>query len=1650
MSSPTIRDKILGFIPPILKQKKKKVNSSPFSFPPDPPILLGSYTVHIYITQTTRVIIPQGDFDGILRVESLDETKWSRVRPSITGNDSTFWHESFFFEKVFESKNELLRAKFDISIRNHRLSARIFNEKGFLKSNLIGGTSGTLFAINQSKTHALVNNWGVLTNPAEDPTKIFGFALYSISFTHHSQRKANLESISRGLGGLIKTPIEIPPNVRLEFKQLSVIVFKGKDIGVRGLWVRSDPMLRLELGSSKVQTRGHRDFQTVEFNEKLLVAVGVPSVHETFQLKLFDESLVSTRLIGTHEFHLGELESSDRKFEFPVWVPFYGAFARKNFGSRDRAAREMRRSYESASEYVGSLLLQIRLEKTEAAVEDTVSANRKEVIDSRKLVAVEARVLLDVVYVYGLFAEGKKARVILSWLEDEFKSEEFPVENGVILCMHTFNITKSFSIDERNLQKAAINYIPPVVLTVEVEGKPFGFLKLEAASHGLSLGGKKTPRLFEASLRLEKSKADRLVRRGGTAGLRVSFDIETKAEPALLGWRSLTKPVVHRGMLVVELYRARGLVAGSGLPSPVVQVYQFGSLGRSKAVGETLTPLWNQRLVLAANFFDFGPGEGLRVPELLVSLWDRPSGNKEPTKTSESIQENVNLNEEEGDVGWGGGVEFLGGVSLPLGPATFAADIPSALGPLQPEWHPLTSNDPHRHSGKLLLGVRLIPEALLATLGHLESSLRSIRAPLQPPSTLYHIKISILGLRGLRGTSPFGIQRAELRIQTSSIQKGRSPLSPSPSFPLMAHAREPGESPGIGCVFTFSATLPVELSLLPGLTGEVYDQGALLKTSRSFLGAFELDLGKFAAITRLGLVEKLMVILKARKVFLREAEKGVVISHTETITEYPVITTQYDRAPLYVHSREETLWVRQGNPELTPLTTQPLNTSTPQPLNTLTPQYFSLQPFTSSVDIPLSAPIDSCFDEAPRDTILRQILSSNPQLAQQLEEQETTNHVLHISDEASPILNIYASGNIDLGDISFQRRVIQQIESLIQFLFATVDLNESLLSPPELRFLHDLKTRTNPSRPQPLNPQPLNLSPLNPSASSVKKQHWFYRLFSRRTPQPQPTKPRPLNPSPPQPFPTDPLRVVISASYAEILIDGTPQLREVTSVDSQLYYSYGYRSKTVNTKQYRLFIDSELEKSPFMSPNLFNSLPIQKGNPPSDTGLLKGTIRVLDDSTFQRLSVLELSKAEREAFQLPPNGSTAQPLNPSFQDRAMMSEVQVSIFVYVLNAELYDSFSFPANPSLFLSVSLSDKSFQTETIPFKSSPNFHKVFRFDTQFPGSGELRLSLFGSSPLLPPRKIGSTSVDIETRFFDPIWLSFPHKPIEKRPLRHKSSKVSIGNLRVWVDIVPVFQLVSQLYFPISIALPPPTKLQIRCVVWEVNGVPLVDSEGAVDIFVLVSFGFESQKTDTHFRSKTGYGSFNFRTVFELQLDEYTNPSDLQLGFRVFDRDFFSENDFVSGGFLDIRNCVFQAAAMDSKQTFLGPSPRGEPGSPRFILEAAFNPKSELREKYGAKNRVQLLVSVDVLPVEDAVFFPVGRGRNEPNRDPFLPKPRKRKIGIGVNVFGILENLLGPEYKTLLSVGCIGVYFLSVVVIFLPVFLAVIASMAITRTIV
>jgi len=82
-------------------------------------------------------------------------------------------------------------------------------------------------------------------------------------------------------------------------------------------------------------------------------------------------------------------------------------------------------------------------------------------------------------------------------------------------------------------------------------------------------------------------------------------------------------------------------------------------------------------------------------------------------------------------------------------------------------------------------------------------------------------------------------------------------------------------------------------------------------------------------------------------------------------------------------------------------------------------------------------------------------------------------------------------------------------------------------------------------------------------------------------------------------------------------------------------------------------------------------------------------------------------------------------------------------------------------------------------------PNFCKHFDFETTFPGCPMLFIDAMDYDFLFGDDLIGSTSVDLEDRYFLPEWIALHDKPVEYRQLYHPSSNVSQGQLKMWVEI-------------------------------------------------------------------------------------------------------------------------------------------------------------------------------------------------------------------------------------------------------------------------
>ena len=100
--------------------------------------------------------------------------------------------------------------------------------------------------------------------------------------------------------------------------------------------------------------------------------------------------------------------------------------------------------------------------------------------------------------------------------------------------------------------------------------------------------------------------------------------------------------------------------------------------------------------------------------------------------------------------------------------------------------------------------------------------------------------------------------------------------------------------------------------------------------------------------------------------------------------------------------------------------------------------------------------------------------------------------------------------------------------------------------------------------------------------------------------------------------------------------------------------------------------------------------------------------------------------------------------------------------------------------------------------------------------------------------------------------------------------------GKLTMWVDLFPLDEKSSPT-FPKQVDITPrkPKKFQLRVIIYNTEDVVLDDvnpltGEKTSDIYVrsfLCDLSDEAQQTDTHFRSLSGEGNFNWRFVFDFE---------------------------------------------------------------------------------------------------------------------------------------------------------------------------------------
>ena len=162
-----------------------------------------------------------------------------------------------------------------------------------------------------------------------------------------------------------------------------------------------------------------------------------------------------------------------------------------------------------------------------------------------------------------------------------------------------------------------------------------------------------------------------------------------------------------------------------------------------------------------------------------------------------------------------------------------------------------------------------------------------------------------------------------------------------------------------------------------------------------------------------------------------------------------------------------------------------------------------------------------------------------------------------------------------------------------------------------------------------------------------------------------------------------------------------------------------------------------------------------------------------------------------------------------------------------------------------------------------------------------------------------IGETVVDLDDRFFCPDWQSIEEKPVEYRQLRHPSSSVSQGVIKMWVELKPTAKSTGEdkVY---DIRPRPQKEYEVRLVVWDTKELEMMDAEGTCDAFIRCFFDTKDAKeTDTHFRNQDGKASFNYRLLYKFKAP----ASHYLLTIQAWDRDFFTSNELIGEIQIDMR---------------------------------------------------------------------------------------------------------------------------------------------------
>lgn len=311
---------------------------------------------------------------------------------------------------------------------------------------------------------------------------------------------------------------------------------------------------------------------------------------------------------------------------------------------------------------------------------------------------------------------------------------------------------------------------------------------------------------------------------------------------------------------------------------------------------------------------------------------------------------------------------------------------------------------------------------------------------------------------------------------------------------------------------------------------------------------------------------------------------------------------------------------------------------------------------------------------------------------------------------------------------------------------------------------------------------------------------------------------------------------------------------EMSLPDPTKYVDLGFDSKNKKSRHYRYIENRPLESTDFIMCSVFDAIDIKVGKQlkvdqsfwdrmisssmkEHTVGSYKGSISVYKQRAIADLQNLDLSE-ELTKMDLP---SSLKNWTFSNQDKDIMTEVEVRVRLYLIEAQMSESLDIGSESDIYTIIYLGTKKLynnKDKRINDRNDPKFFSSFEFKAVFPGPSMLKIEFWDYDPIGGDEFIGSTEMDLETRFFDKKWSTTVEHPIENRKISKNELTRSAGSVKLWVEIDRVSDSLRMQRPLLDISPVPPMNFEFRVIVWEANNVPLLDPEGLGDIYISCAF--------------------------------------------------------------------------------------------------------------------------------------------------------------------------------------------------------------------